>query len=67
MNNACREPQAERQVDKEQGNFCDWFSLGGRGGAKDDKAAAARARLDAMFGKKGTELGVLCVLCGPMF
>ena len=53
MNNACREPQAERQVDKEQGNFCDWFSLGGRGGAKDDKATAARARLDAMFGKKG--------------
>jgi hypothetical protein len=52
MHNECREPQAERQVDKERGNFCDWFSLGGRRPG-DDKAAAARARLDAMFGKKG--------------
>ena len=53
MNNECREPQAERQVDKERGNFCDWFSLGGGRAAADDKAAAARARLDALFGKKG--------------
>ena len=53
FHNQCREPQAERQVDKERGNFCDWFSLGGGGVAKDDKTAAARARLDALFGKKG--------------
>jgi hypothetical protein len=24
--NACREPQAERVVDKERANFCDWFA-----------------------------------------
>lgn len=50
--NKCREPQAERQVDKEAGNFCEYFSfqLGKRAkGAKDD---AARARLDALFAKK---------------
>lgn len=52
MNNQCREPQAERQVDKERGNFCDWFALGGRGGGGNDRAAAARARLEAMFGRR---------------
>lgn len=51
MHNECREPQAERQVDKERGNFCDWFSLGGAP-ASADTAATARARLDAMFGGK---------------
>jgi len=24
-NNECREEQAERQVEKEKGNFCEWF------------------------------------------
>jgi hypothetical protein len=52
MHNQCREPQAERQVDKERGNFCEWFSLGAARAAGDDKAAAARARLEAMFGTK---------------
>ena len=49
--NQCREPQAERQVDKERGNFCDWFSLGG------PRAAVAgedvRGRLEALFRGKG--------------
>lgn len=49
MNNQCREPQAERQVDKERGNFCDWFALGNAGQAAADPAAAARAKLDALF------------------
>ena len=51
--NQCREPQAERQVEKERGNFCEWFSLGARCGGPNDTAAAARARLQAMFGGKG--------------
>ncbi len=52
--NQCREPQAERQVDKQAGNFCEYFSFRiGRslkpdGGPKD----SARARLDALFAKK---------------
>lgn len=50
MNNQCREPQAERQVDKERGNFCDWFSLGSAARGT-DTAADARAKLAAIFGK----------------
>lgn len=50
--NDCREPQADRVVDKERSNFCDLFRP-----AAGPKAAAAvrdeaRARLDALF-KKG--------------
>jgi hypothetical protein len=50
--NQCREPQAERQMDKERGNFCEWFSLGAGGARGDGKAVDARARLEAMFGGK---------------
>jgi hypothetical protein len=51
-NNQCREPQAERQVDKERGNFCDWFSLGAAKPAVSDPTVAAKAKLAALFGKK---------------
>ncbi len=51
--NQCREPQAEHQVDKLVGNFCDYFSF--RGGprltADASKKESARAKLDALFGK----------------
>ena len=49
--NQCREPQAERQVDKEAGNFCDYFSFrtGGRAGAP---RTDARSKLDALFAKR---------------
>lgn len=52
-NNECREEQAGRQVEKEKGNFCEWFQLqeglrsGGAAG-KDDLRKAA----DALFKKK---------------
>jgi hypothetical protein len=51
--NECREPQAERVVEKSRNNFCDYFTLAGgsiRGRAaskKDD----ARSRLDNLFRK----------------
>lgn len=52
-NNECRESQAERVVEKERSNFCDYFkpamkqgSAGG-GGSRD----AARAAADALFKK----------------
>jgi hypothetical protein len=50
--NQCREPQAERQVDKAVGNFCDYFQFqqGPRGPAP--AVSDARARLDALFAKK---------------
>ena len=50
--NQCREPQAERQVDKTVGNFCDFFAfrLGRR--RQGAGSAEARTRLDALFAKK---------------
>jgi hypothetical protein len=47
--NQCREPQAERQVDKEAGNFCDYFNF--RDGARATVAPVdeRRAKLDALF------------------
>lgn len=51
--NECRETQAERVLDKERANFCDYFELGGLPavGPKND-AAQARRRLEALFRKK---------------
>ncbi|MEO8606051.1 MAG: hypothetical protein ABI629_26005 [bacterium] len=51
-NNQCREPQAERQVDKERGNFCDWFSPAAAPAGAADPAAVAKANLAALFQKK---------------
>jgi hypothetical protein len=36
---------------KERANFCDYFAGGGEDSSEQDKAAAARARLDALFKK----------------
>ena len=47
--NECREPQAERQVDKEHGNFCDYFSFAEGAQAAASRADDARAKLDALF------------------
>jgi hypothetical protein len=49
--NECGEPQADRVVDKDKSNFCDYFALSGRGAgsgsgtAKDD----IRKQLDDLF------------------
>ena len=50
--NDCREPNAERVADKEQGNFCDWFRPAAAARSGVAAAGDARARLDALFGKK---------------
>lgn len=50
-NNQCREPQAERQVDKSVGNFCDYFSYR-VGAAATGKARNPRTQLDALFARK---------------
>ena len=51
--NDCREPQAERVADKEQGNFCDWFRPAtATRTATGTSAGRARTALDALFGKK---------------
>jgi len=51
--NGCRESRAERVLEKERSNFCDWFR--GKTGAlpkgKDDRQETARKGLDALFRK----------------
>jgi hypothetical protein len=47
LHNQCCEPQAERQVDKECGNFCDYFSY--REAAAAAPARSTRAALDELF------------------
>lgn len=56
--NECREPQADRVVDKERSNFCDYFKpsiagSGGKNGAGDGQSPAekARALAEALFKK----------------
>jgi hypothetical protein len=52
----CRESEAELVTDKSRRNFCEFFELSDRafaGGASAvDRAAEARAKLDALFKKK---------------
>ncbi len=51
--NQCSEPQAERVLEKEKGNFCDYFRFRISATAPDKmKSAAARNRLEALFGKQ---------------
>jgi hypothetical protein len=53
LSNDCREPGAERVVDKEQGNFCDFFRLAGFVRSPERTAPGdARAQLEALFRKK---------------
>jgi hypothetical protein len=53
VSKACREPMADEVSDKERGNFCDYFRASTRGRATESgEAAAAKAKLDALFGGK---------------
>jgi hypothetical protein len=53
FNNQCREPQAERVVDKDRANFCEYFSpQKPRQTAGLTRQDAARAKLEALFKKK---------------
>ena len=47
--NECREPQADRVVDKEKSNFCDYFSLGRSGQAEAKSRDEALKKLDDLF------------------
>lgn len=50
--NDCREPEADRQVDKVKGNFCDFFRFRTGTAAPAVKDDAARQKLDQLFRKK---------------
>jgi len=48
--NQCRESQAERVVDKERANFCDYFTLArGRDSSGNQQEQDARKKLDDLF------------------
>jgi hypothetical protein len=49
--NGCNEPQAERVVDKERRNFCDYFYLvGGNASSQTGESQEdVKAKLDALF------------------
>jgi len=51
--NECREPQAERVVDKDRNNFCEYFVLRDLTGRDDgkDTVDTARSKLDDLFKK----------------
>jgi len=50
---ACREPNADPVLDKEAGNFCEYFAfLENRQPQSASPAASARAQLEALFKKK---------------
>lgn len=48
--NECREPQAERVVEKHRSNFCDFFVLvGKRAGKESDNKSDVLKKLDDLF------------------
>ena len=52
--NECREPQADRVVEKERSNFCDYFTPSNRtqGKGQTNSKDALKAAADALFRKK---------------
>ena len=49
--NACREPNAERVVEKDRGNFCEYFALREEAAGRAAPVEGTRARLEALFKK----------------
>jgi len=52
-NNECRESSADRVVEKERSNFCDYFRPSNRAGGSAKSQADLKAAADALFKKKG--------------
>lgn len=50
--NECSEPMADRIVEKEKGNFCDFFQLSTKKQGSVDKTAEAKKKLEELFRKK---------------
>jgi hypothetical protein len=57
--NGCKEVSAERIVDKERANFCDFFVLKGAAAGRGNfnRAKQAKMALEALFNKGGTQSG----------
>jgi hypothetical protein len=52
FNNQCKESSAERVVEKERSNFCDYFKAGSRAGGNAKSAQDLKAAAAALFKKK---------------
>ncbi len=50
--NECKEVLAERTVDKERANICEFFVLKGSKGVESDKKATAKKALEDLFKKR---------------
>ena len=50
--NECREPSAERVVDKDRSNFCDYFAPGVRAATGSGSGGSSKSDLDRLFSKK---------------
>lgn len=52
--NECAESVADRVVDKEKANFCDYFKPGSKGNAAADAKSAALKAAEALFKKSSS-------------
>ena len=52
MNNECRESSADRNVEKEKSNFCDFFKPSDRAGGSAKSLNDMKAAAEALFKKK---------------
>lgn len=50
--NECSEPQAERVLEKEKANFCDYFVFDPQTRIKKESADNSKEKLEALFKKK---------------
>ena len=53
--NQCREPTAERVLEKDKANFCFFFNAGDGKPQAGDRADEARKKLDALFRNKNKQ------------
>ena len=52
VNNQCHETQADRVVEKERSNFCDYFKPSTRGGSGAASRDSLKSAAEALFKKK---------------
>lgn len=50
--NECREPMAERVLEKDRSNFCDYFQVAGKAYSAEEKGREAKRKLEELFKKK---------------
>jgi hypothetical protein len=51
LSHDCREPQAERIVDKDRSNFCDYFRFRDSAAGEEKPGTEAKKKLEELFRK----------------